>query len=67
MLMSPLMTLSHPLNVEIHFDGEKAEAALKQGGVKPSNRTSNRTTVKEQNPIDFSKTNRANDQSSLVD
>ena len=67
MLMSLLMTLSHSLNVEIHFDGEKAEAPLKQGGVKPSNRTSNRTTVKEQNPIDFSKPDRANDQSSLVD
>ncbi len=67
MLMSLLMTLSHPLNVEIHFDGEKAEAPLKQGGVKPSNRTSNRTAVKEQNPIDFSKPDRANDQSSLVD
>ena len=67
MLLSLLTTLSHPLNVEIHFDGEKAEAPLKQGGVKPSNRTSNRTTVKEQNPIDFSKLDRANDQSSLVD
>ncbi|QNI89358.1 hypothetical protein SynROS8604_02735 [Synechococcus sp. ROS8604] len=67
MLMSLLTTLSHPLNVEIHFDGEQAEAPLKQLGVKPSNRTSNRTTVKEQNPIDFSKTYRANDQSSLVD
>ena len=67
MLMSLLMTLSHPLNVEIHFDGEQAEAPLKQGGAKPSNRTSNRTTVKDQNPIDFSKTDRANDQSSLVD
>lgn len=67
MLMSLLTTLSHPLNVEIHFDGEPAEAPLKQGGVKPSNRTSNRTTVKEQNPIDFSKTYRVNDQSSLVD
>jgi len=67
MLMSLLTTLSHPLNVEIHFDGEQAEAPLKQEGVKPSNRTSNRTTVKEQNPIDFSKPDRANDQSSLVD
>jgi hypothetical protein len=67
MLLSLLTTLSHPLNVEIHFDGEQAEAPLKQGGVKPSNRTSNRTTVKEQNPIDFLKTDRANDQSSLVD
>ena len=67
MLLSLLTTLSHPLNVEIHFDGEKAEAPLKQGGVKPSNRTSNRTTDKEQNPIDFLENDRANDQSSLVD
>lgn len=67
MLLSLLTTLSHPLNVEIHFDGEEAEAPLKQGGVKPSNRTSNRTAVKDQNPIDFSKTDRANDQSSIID
>lgn len=67
MLLSLLTTLSHPLNAEIPFDGEESEAPLKQGGVKPSNRTSNRTTVKDQNPIDFSKTTRANDQSSLVD
>ncbi|EHA64266.1 hypothetical protein Syn8016DRAFT_1309 [Synechococcus sp. WH 8016] len=67
MLLSLLTTLSHPLNVEIHFDGEEAEAPLKQGGVKPSNRTSNRTTDKEQNPIDFLENDRANDQSSLVD